>query len=95
MGALGTLVWVIAGVLAGLTAVLSRTAERRHPRHADVQRRQRRSCCAPSAAAVLARMERPAGVAIAAAIGIAIFERCVFWVDRTDTAPTDVVLLAV
>jgi branched-chain amino acid transport system permease protein len=89
-GALGTLVWAIAGGLAGLGSVLS------EPLHNGTLTSLGVGVGAAVllrglAAAVLARME-DVPTAIAAAIGISIFERAVFWATGR-TAVSDVVLL--
>jgi branched-chain amino acid transport system permease protein len=91
-GALGTLVWAIAGGLAGLGSVLS------EPLHFGTLTSLGVGA-GPAvllrglAAAVLARME-DVPTAIAAAIGISVFERSIFWATGR-TAVADVVLLLV
>lgn len=92
MGALGTLVWVIAGVLAGLTAVLGQQLSGSSLATLSLSVGAG-TLLRALAAAVLARMER-VGVAVAAAIGIAVFDRAVYWVTNR-TATSDLVLLGI
>lgn len=95
-GALSTLVWAIAGGLAALSSVLSEPL--RSGSIATVVTGGAAGLGASVllrglAAAVLARMEH-LPTAVAAAIGISVFERCVFWATgRTSIA--DLVLLVV
>ncbi len=92
MGSLGTLVWVIAGVLAGLSTLLGEPL-----RNGSLITIAAGGASAGVgillrgfAAGVLARMER-ISVAVSAAIAIAILDRSIVWVTRRGAA-SDVVL---
>lgn len=93
---LGTLVWAIAGALAALSSVLSEPLH-----HGSAESVVAGGAVGLGAgillrglaAAVLARME-DLPTAVAAAIGISLFERCVFWATGR-TAVADLVLLVV
>jgi branched-chain amino acid transport system permease protein len=91
-GALGTLVWAMAGGLAGLSSILTEPLNNGSLAALGVTAGAS-AMLRGLAAAVLARM-RDLPTAIAAAVGIAIFERCVFWATGK-TAVADAVLLGV
>jgi branched-chain amino acid transport system permease protein len=94
MGSLGTLVWVIAGVLAGLYTVLN------EPMHSGSLATVAIGGASGVgvllrgfAAAVIAKMER-VSVAVSAAVAITILDRGIFWVTHRATT-SDVALFVV
>lgn len=92
MGSLGTLVWVLAGVLAGLSTLLSEPLDKGTLITAAVGGSSAGVgvLLRAFAAAVLAKMER-VSVAVAAAIAITFADQAIFWVTHR-AAAADVLL---
>lgn len=92
MGSLGTLVWVLAGVLAGLFTLLSEPLHKGTLVTAAIGGSSAGIgvLLRAFAAAVLAKMER-VSVAVAAAIGITFLDQAIFWVTHR-AAAADVLL---
>jgi len=90
MGSLGTVVWVIAGALAGLFVLLNEPLHNGTLVSAAVGGSGVSALLRGFAAAVLAKMER-VSVAVSAAIAIAFLDFSIFWVTNR-AAASDVVL---